>query len=132
MRKLTSQFRAGSSILFGIFSMALFFAPIARPDTIILHNGASYTGKLDVGSDSTITFVDGQGIQYNFPLRDVQSLVFTSSNDIVTLRSGKVYSGQYTGDNPIPFMDGQGVGYQFPTKDVASAPATPQIGRAHV
>ncbi len=77
-------------------------------------------GKFDVPVDSTITFTDGQGIQYNFPLHDVQSLVFTASNDIVTLRSGKVYSGNYTGVSPIPFMDGQGVGYQFPVKDVAS------------
>ena len=120
MRKLTRQFRAVSSILFAVAAILFILAPAARPDTIILHNGASYSGKLDVGADSTITFTDAQGIQYNFPLRDVQSLVFTSTNDIVTLRTGKVYSGQYTGDNPIPFMDGQGVGYQFPTKDVAS------------
>jgi hypothetical protein len=124
MRKLSSQFRAGSPILVAVFASAfailLFLAPAARPDTVILHNGASYTGKFDVPVDSTITFTDGQGIQYNFPLRDVQSLVFTSSNDIVTLRSGKVYSGNYTGVSPIPFMDGQGVGYQFPVKDVAS------------
>jgi hypothetical protein len=120
MRKLTRQFRAGSPILVSLFAILLFLAPAARPDTVILHNGASYTGKYDVPVDSTITFTDAQGIQYNFPLRDVQSLVFTSSNDIVTLRSGKVYSGNYTGVSPIPFMDGQGVGYQFPVKDVAS------------
>jgi hypothetical protein len=120
MRKLTRQFRAGSPILVSLFAILLFLAPAARPDTVILHNGASYTGKYDVPVDSTITFTDAQGIQYNFPLRDVQSLVFTSSNDIVTLRSGKVYAGNYTGVSPIPFMDGQGVGYQFPVKDVAS------------
>jgi hypothetical protein len=120
MRKLTSQFRAANPLVFALIAGFLLLAPGARPDTIILHNGASYSGKLDVGADSTITFTDGQGIQYNFPLRDVQSLVFTSTNDIVTLRSGKVYTGQYTGNNPIPFTDGQGVGYQFPTKDVAS------------
>jgi hypothetical protein len=120
MCKLTRQFRAGSPILVSVFAILLFLAPAARPDTVILHNGASYTGKYDVPVDSTITFTDAQGIQYNFPLHDVQSLVFTSSNDIVTLRSGKVYSGNYTGVTPIPFMDGQGVGYQFPLKDVAS------------
>jgi hypothetical protein len=120
MRKLTRQFRARSPILVGVFAILLFLAPAARPDTVILHNGASYSGKFDVPVDSTITFTDAQGIQYNFPLHDVQSLVFTSSNDIVTLRSGKVYSGNYTGVSPIPFMDGQGVGYQFPVKDVAS------------
>ncbi len=120
MRKLASQFRAASPILFSVLAVLLFLAPIARPDTVILHNGTSYTGKFDVAADSTITFTDGQGIQYNFPLRDVQSLVFAEGNDIVTLRSGKVYSGTYTGVNPIPFMDNQGVGYQFPSKDVES------------
>ena len=92
MRKLTRQFRAAISILFSVVAILFFLAPIARPDTIILHNGAA-TRKLDVGTDSTITFTDAQGIQYNFPLRDVQSLVFTATNDIVTLRTGKVYSG---------------------------------------
>ena len=120
MRKLTRQFRAAGSILFSVVATLFFLAPVARPDTVILHNGTSYSGKFDVAADSTITFTDAQGIQYNFPLRDVQSLVFTAANDIVTLRSGKVYSGQYTGENPIPFMDDQGVGYQFPTKDVES------------
>jgi hypothetical protein len=120
MRKLTRRFRAVNSVFYLLATTLLFLTPVARPDTVILHNGASYTGKYDVPVDSTITFTDGQGIQYNFPLRDVQSLVFTSSNDIVTLRSGKVYSGNYTGVSPIPFMDGQGVGYQFPVKDVAS------------
>lgn len=114
------QFRIGSPILHVVVATLLFLVPVARPDTVILHNGASYSGKFDVAADATITFTDAQGIQYNFPLRDVQSLVFTSTNDIVTLRSGKVYSGNYTGVSPIPFMDAQGVGYQFPTKDVAS------------
>jgi hypothetical protein len=120
MRKLSSRFRAVNSVFYLLAAALFFLTPVARPDTVILHNGASYTGKYDVQVDSTITFTDAQGIQYNFPLRDVQSLVFTSSNDIVTLRSGKVYSGNYTGVSPIPFMDGQGVGYQFPVKDVAS------------
>jgi hypothetical protein len=120
MRKLSSRFRAVNSVFYLLATALFFLTPVARPDTVILHNGASYTGKYDVPVDSTITFTDAQGIQYNFPLHDVQSLVFTSSNDIVTLRSGKVYSGNYTGVSPIPFMDGQGVGYQFPVKDVAS------------
>jgi hypothetical protein len=124
MRKLSRQFRATIAKLFtpataAMFVVAMLAAP-ARPDTVILHNGASYTGKFDVPANSPIPFTDSQGIQYQFPLRDVQSLVFTESNDIVTLRNGKVYSGNYTGGSPIPFTDNQGVGYQFPTKDVAS------------
>ena len=120
MRTLTRRFRANGPVLFSLAAILFFLTPIARPDTVILHNGTSYTGKFDVAADSTITFTDAQGIQYNFPLRDVQSLVFADGNDIVTLRSGKVYTGNYTGVSPIPFMDNQGVGYQFPTKDVES------------
>ncbi len=124
MRKLSRQFRASIAKVFGPGVAALFviaaLATPARPDTVILHSGASYTGKFDVPPDSPIPFSDAQGIQYQFPLRDVQSLVFTESNDTVTLRNGKMYTGNYTGGSPIPFTDNQGIGYQFPTKDVAS------------
>src|SRR5580693_1711398 len=121
MRKLSRQFRARSlKFCAVIFLFSFFLTSPARPDTIILHDGASYAGQFGGAPGGQITFTDAQGIQYNFPIRDVQSLVFTSTIDIVTLRSGKVYSGNYTGVSPIPFMDGQGVGYQFPVKDVAS------------
>ncbi len=103
-----------------LFFFSLSLAAPARPDTIILHDGTSYSGQFGAAPGSQITFTDAQGVQYQFPLHDVQSLVFTSANDIVTLRSGKVYSGNYTGVSPIPFTDTQGVGYQFPVKDVAS------------
>ena len=66
---------------------------VALADTAILRNGLSYSGQFTSASNGAITFTDGQGVQYQFPLRDVQSLVFTSTNDTVTLRSGKVYSG---------------------------------------
>jgi hypothetical protein len=92
----------------------------ARPDTVILHDGASYSGQFASSGGDQITFTDTQGIQYQFPLHDVQSLVFTADTDIVTLRNGKVYSGKYTGVDPIAFTDTQGVGYQFPLKDIAS------------
>ena len=38
----------------------------------------------------------------------------------MTLRTGKVYSGHYTGANPISFQDPNGVQYRFPLRDVAS------------
>jgi hypothetical protein len=103
-----------------IFLLTLFLPSFARPDTVILHDGASYSGQFASATGDQITFTDAQGIQYQFPLHDVQSLVFTADNDIVTLRNGKVYSGKYTGADPIGFTDTQGVGYQFPLKDVAS------------
>lgn len=103
-----------------LFLLALYFAIPVRPDTVILHDGSSYSGQLGRNPGGEITFTDAQGIQYRFPPQDVQSIVFTSANDIVTLRSGKVYSGKYTGADPISFTDSQGIGYQFPLKDVAS------------
>jgi hypothetical protein len=99
---------------------SLVFALTARPDTVILHDGASYSGQFANSTGDQLTFTDTQGIQYQFPLHDVQSLVFTADTDTVTLRNGKVYSGKYTGGDPIAFTDTQGVGYQFPLKEVAS------------
>jgi len=93
---------------------------VALADTAILRNGSSYSGQFTSASNGAITFTDGQGIQYQFPLRDVQSLVFTSTNDTVTLRSGKVYSGHFTGASPIGFEDMQGIKYQFPVSDLES------------
>jgi hypothetical protein len=98
MRKLSRPFRAASLKFCAVmFLIPFFLASPARPDTIILHDGASYAGQFGGAPGGQITFTDAQGIQYNFPIRDVQSLVFTSTIDIVTLRSGKVYSGNYTG-----------------------------------
>jgi len=98
----------------------LCLSSLALADTAILRNGSSYSGQFTSASKGAITFTDGQGIQYQFPLRDVQSLVFTSANDTVTLRDGKVYSGHFTGSSPIGFEDMQGVKYQFPIGDLES------------
>ena len=100
-------------------ALLLFAALPVLADTIITREGASYSGQFSA-SKGEITFTDGSGINYNFPRRDVQSLVFTESNDIVTLRSGKTYSGKFTGGNPLTFTDNQGIQYQFPAKDIAS------------
>jgi hypothetical protein len=85
-------------------------------DTVILRDGASYSGQFTSGAQ--IGFTDGQGVEYKFPVGDVQSLVFSRSQDIVTLRSGKVYSGQYNGPEYVGFRDGQGIDYNFPLRDV--------------
>lgn len=70
------------------------------------------------GPSGEISFTDTQGVQYEFPLRDVQSLVFSSTTDIVTLRNSKIYSGQYNGSDALSFQDQEGIQYQFPLKDV--------------
>ncbi len=90
----------------------------AAADTVILRDGASYSGQFTSTIAGQIGFTDGQGVQYKFPVGDVQSLVFSNSQDIVTLRNGKVYSGQYAGPDCIGFRDGQGIDYRFPLRDV--------------
>ena len=78
----------------------LSFASLASADTVVLRSGASYLGHLAAG---TITFADNQGVKYEFPGQDVQSLVFGPTGDVVTLRSGKSYSGHFTGSDPVVF-----------------------------
>ena len=62
---------------------------------MILQDGSSYAGQFTGASNGDIAFVDEQGVQYRFPLAEVQSLVCIPEADIVTLRTGKVYSGRY-------------------------------------
>jgi hypothetical protein len=102
----------------------------ASADTVVLRDGASYSGQFTSAIAGQIGFTDGQGVQYAFPVADVQSLVFSSGQDIVTLRNGKLYSGQYNGPEYIGFRDGMGIDYKFPQRDVetvvfgaSSAPA---------
>jgi hypothetical protein len=92
-----------------LFALLLLTAALpSLADTIITREGASYSGQFASSKDE-VTFTDSAGINYNFPRRDVQSLVFTDSADIVTLRSGKTYSGKFTGSNPLSFTDNQGI-----------------------
>jgi hypothetical protein len=106
----------------GIVSLGLLLglASGASADTVITRAGTSYSGQFLGAKDGTILFTDASGIGYTFPLRDVQSLVFTSTNDTVTLRNGKVYSGKFTGTDPLAFKDSLGILYEFPRKDVES------------
>ncbi len=92
-----------------------FCAALASADTIILKDGASYVGECDL---QTVNFTDQQGVQYQFPIRDVQSLAFNEIKDTVALRDGKSYSGHFTGAAPLAFQDSQGIKYQFPTSDI--------------
>jgi hypothetical protein len=103
--------------------LLLSFALLASPslaDTVILHDGASYSGQFTGPTNGEITFTDNQGIEYRFPVNDVQSIVFTPTADVISLRNGKVYSGHYTGADPLSFAGMDGVDYQFPRTDVAS------------
>ncbi|HTZ94967.1 MAG TPA: hypothetical protein VMB18_01130 [Terriglobales bacterium] len=97
------------------FALMFFFATAAFADTIILKDGTSYIGECKL---ETVNFSDVQGVQYQFPAKDVQSLAFNATKDTVVLRDGKSYSGHFTGLTPIAFQDAQGVKYQFPTSDL--------------
>jgi hypothetical protein len=89
----------------------------AQADTVILSEGASYTGQF---AGAVIHFTDQQGIQYTFPKSDVQTLAFNATVDTVTLRNGKSYAGHFTGTDPINFTGAEGIQYQFPVHDVES------------
>jgi hypothetical protein len=102
------------------FLALLLLSSLAAADTVITREGASYSGTFLGSGKNNIPFTDNSGIQYTFPERDVQSLVFTASNDTITLRNGKVYSGKYTGPDPISFKDDMGISYEFPRKDLES------------
>ena len=54
-------------------ALSVFWAvvPISA-DTIILQDGSSYPGQFTGASSSVVTFTDGQGVQYRFPLAEVQ------------------------------------------------------------
>jgi hypothetical protein len=97
---------------------AVLTAALAFGDTIILHDGTSYDGKL--AGREPIVFVDTEGIQYRLPRADVQSLVFTPTTDVVTLKNGAVHRGHLSGDPELKFDGEGGIDYQFPLKDVAS------------
>jgi hypothetical protein len=78
-------------------------------DIVVLHDGTSYSGHYAPAGNGTLSFTDNQGIHYDLPVGDVQSLVFSNAADHLTLRNGKTYSGQLNGAD-----------YQFPLRDVSS------------
>jgi hypothetical protein len=92
----------------------------ARADIVVLHDGTSYSGHFAPSGNGTLSFTDNQGIHYDLPVADVQSLVFSSTADHLTLRNGRTYSGQLNGMETIPFEGSGGIDYQFPLRDVSS------------
>jgi hypothetical protein len=103
-----------------ILLIVLGLVSLTAADTVITREGSSYSGTFLDSPKDTIPFTDNTGIQYTFPRKDVQSVVFTASNDTITLRNGKIYSGKYTGPDPISFKDDMGISYEFPRKDLES------------
>jgi hypothetical protein len=85
-----------------------------------LHDGTSYSGHYAPPGNGTLSFTDNQGIHYDLPVGDVQSLVFSNAADHLTLRNGRTYSGQLNGTQVIAFEGSGGIDYQFPLRDVSS------------
>jgi hypothetical protein len=94
-------------------------AVAAQADVVVLHDGTSYSGHY-APAGKTLSFTDDQGIRYDLPVGDVQSLVFSNAADHLTLRNGKTYSGQLNGATMISFEGSGGIDYQFPLRDVSS------------
>lgn len=116
--------------LLSVLIACVCFVTIGRADTIVVRGGTSYTGQYQI--NGPVRFTDAHGIQYQFPQKDVQSLVFSADLDTVTLRNGKSYTGQFKGANPIAFAGTGGIHYDFPIDAVDSiifggdtAPAEP-------
>lgn len=108
-------------LLAQILLFALFSATVpAKADIIVLHDGVSYSGRFTPPANGKLSFTDGQGIGYQFPVSDIQSLVFSITADHVTLHNGRTYSGQLNGEDVIPFEGSGGIDYQFPLRDVSS------------
>ena len=111
MKQLKQQ-----AILWALLSTTLF----ASADIIVLHDGTSYSGHYAPAGNGTLSFTDNQGIHYDLPVGDVQSIVFSNAADHLTLRNGRTYSGQLNGTDMISFQGSGGIDYQFPFRDVSS------------
>ena len=102
-------------VLAQVLLWALFSAAVpSYADIIVLHDGTSYSGHYTPAGNGKLSFTDNQGIHYELPVADVQSLVFSNAADHLTLRNGKTYSGQLNGAEMIPFEGSGGIDYQFP------------------
>jgi hypothetical protein len=108
-------------LLAQVLFCALFAIPAgAHADIIVLHDGTSYSGHYASPGNGTLSFTDGEGIHYDLPIADVQSLVFSNTADHITLHNGRTYSGHLNGADMLPFEGSGGIDYQFPTRDVSS------------
>ncbi len=100
--------------------LLVFSALASRADIVVLHDGRSYSGSFAGAPSGKLVFTDNQGIQYTFPIADVQSLVFSNLADHISLRTGHSYRGQLVGLTSLKFNGSNGVSYVFPINDVSS------------
>lgn len=107
-------------------AMLCFSAVVAQADIVVLRDGKSYSGTFTGEPGGKLTFKDNQGIQYTFPMTDVQTVVFSNLSDNVSLRNGQMYTGQWLGVTRISFRGSNGISYVFPVRDVSSLVLTHQ------
>ncbi|MGC9198809.1 MAG: hypothetical protein ACP5E5_07700 [Acidobacteriaceae bacterium] len=105
-----------------VLLLALFFtcSSAALADIVVLHDGRSYSGVFTGAPSGTLVFKDMQGIQYTFPIAQVQSIVFSNVADHITLRSGHAYKGQLVGLTTLSMNGENGISYVFPLTDVTT------------
>ena len=103
-----------------VLALLFAFTTASFADIVVLHDGRSYSGTFSGAPGGKLVFKDMQGIQYTFPLAQVQSIVFSNLADHITLRSGHAYKGQLIGITKLPFNGENGVSYVFPLADVTT------------
>ena len=106
--------------LFAILALLFAFTTASFADIVVLHDGRSYSGTFTGAPGGKLVFKDMQGIQYTFPLAQVQSIVFSNLADHITLRSGHAYKGQLVGLTTLGFNGQNGISYVFPLTDVTT------------
>jgi len=102
------------------FFVLVVSAALAHADVVILRDGKSYSGTYTGAASGKLAFKDGEGIEYTFPVNQIQSLVFSNTADHVALRNGQSYAGQLMGVKTIAFQGSNGISYVFPLSDVSS------------
>jgi hypothetical protein len=77
--KITSTIKTRSALLACVLTTAM--AMPAWSDTLILRNGVSISGTLNMANSNTITFRDRRGDLHRYLLREVQSVQFGDAPD---------------------------------------------------
>ncbi len=103
-----------------VLALLFAFSTATFADIVVLHDGRSYSGSFTGAPGGKLVFKDMQGIQYTFPVSQVQSIVFSNLADHITLRSGHAYKGQLVGITTLPFNGQNGISYVFPLSDVTT------------
>ncbi len=111
-----------------VVALVCFSAVLANADIVVLRDGRSYSGTYTGEPSGKLNFKDSQGIQYTFPLTDLQTVVFSNVSDTVSLRNGQMYTGQWMGVTRISFRGSNGIAYVFPIQDVSSLVLTRHSG----